>query len=62
MPLILPPYAWSEWFAEQPVDEAALKGMLVAYPTERMAMWPVDKRVGNVKNNDPSLIAPISIA
>jgi|GraSoiStandDraft_24_1057298.scaffolds.fasta_scaffold30809_2 hypothetical protein len=38
MPLILPPYAWSEWFAEQPVDEAALKGMLVAYPTERMAI------------------------
>jgi hypothetical protein len=23
-------------------------------------MWRVDKRVGNVKNNDPSLIEPIS--
>jgi hypothetical protein len=25
-------------------------------------MWPVDKRVGNVKNNDPSLIEPVSLA
>jgi len=23
---------------------------------ERMTMWPVDKRVGSVKNNDPSMI------
>jgi len=26
-----------------------------------MTMWPVDKRVGNVKNNDPSLIEPFSL-
>jgi hypothetical protein len=24
-------------------------------PPERMSMWPVDKRVGNVKNDDVSL-------
>jgi hypothetical protein len=23
-----------------------------------MVIWPVDKRVGNVKNKDPSLIEP----
>jgi putative SOS response-associated peptidase YedK len=34
----------------------------VPYPAERMTMWPVDKRVGNVKNNDPSLIEPIPTA
>jgi len=34
--------------------------MLVPYPSERMTCWPVSMRVGNVKNNDPSLIAPIS--
>jgi putative SOS response-associated peptidase YedK len=32
------------------------------YPAEQMTMWPVDKRVGNVKNNDPSLIEPIPTA
>jgi putative SOS response-associated peptidase YedK len=33
--------------------------MLAPHPAELMTMWPVDKRVGNVKYNDPSLIEPI---
>jgi putative SOS response-associated peptidase YedK len=62
MPVILPPEAWAEWLDEEPVEEAALKGLLAPYPAERMTMWPVDKSVGNVKNNDPSLIEQISAA
>jgi putative SOS response-associated peptidase YedK len=27
---------------------------------EEMTCWPVSARVGNVKNNDPSLIEPIA--
>jgi hypothetical protein len=27
--------------------------------TEDMICWPVSPRVGNVKNNDPSLIGPV---
>jgi putative SOS response-associated peptidase YedK len=27
-----------------------------------MTMWPVSTRVGNVRNNDPSLIKPIELA
>jgi hypothetical protein len=27
-----------------------------------MACWPVNTRVSNVKNNDPSLIEPIAAA
>jgi hypothetical protein len=27
-----------------------------------MVIWPVDRRVGNVKNNDASLIEPIASA
>jgi len=34
--------------------------MLAPYPSEGMTCWPVSARVGNVKNNDPSLIEPIS--
>jgi putative SOS response-associated peptidase YedK len=30
--------------------------LLAPCPAEDMAMWPVDKRVGNVRNNDPALI------
>jgi putative SOS response-associated peptidase YedK len=32
------------------------------HPAERMTMWPVHKRVGNVKNNDSSLIEPVSLS
>jgi putative SOS response-associated peptidase YedK len=34
--------------------------MLAPYPSEEMTCSPVSPRVGNVKNNDPSLIEPIS--
>ena len=45
---------------EEPADDAGLQAMLAPYPAKRMTMWPVDRRVGNVKNNDPSLIDPIA--
>ena len=32
------------------------------YPSEGMTCWPVSTRVGNVKNNDPSLIEPLATA
>jgi hypothetical protein len=28
---------------------------MAPYPSERMTYWPVSTRVGNVKNNDPSI-------
>ena len=31
-----------------------------AYPADDMAMWPVDKRVGNLRNNKPALIEPVA--
>jgi putative SOS response-associated peptidase YedK len=30
------------------------------YPAEEMTCWPVNTRVGNVKNNDPSLVESIT--
>jgi putative SOS response-associated peptidase YedK len=62
MPVILPPETWVEWLGEEPTDEPKSKGLLAPYPAERMTMWLVDKRVGNVKNNDPSLIEPVSLS
>ena len=61
MPVILPPETWPEWLGEEPAEDARLKELLGPYPAERMTMWPVDRRVGNVKNNDPSLIDPVSL-
>ena len=62
MPAILPPTAWPAWLGEEEASDGALKGLLAPYPADRMAMWPVSPRVGNVKNNDASLIEPVALA
>jgi putative SOS response-associated peptidase YedK len=60
MPVVLKPEAWSVWIGEDPADASALKALLVPFPSEEMACWPVSARVGNVKNNDASLIEPVT--
>ena len=62
MPVILGPENWPLWLGEAPANPARLKALLVPYPADDMVIWPVDRRVGNVKNNDPSLIEPIALA
>jgi putative SOS response-associated peptidase YedK len=57
MPCILPRAEYRGWLdpgnpARPPVD------LLKPVPGERMMRWAVDQRVGNVKNDDPSLIEP----
>jgi putative SOS response-associated peptidase YedK len=54
MPVVLGPR-----LREEPADPRQLKALLAPYPSEEMTCWPVSPRVGNVKNNDPSLIEPI---
>jgi putative SOS response-associated peptidase YedK len=61
MPVILPPETWPAWLGEEAAVAAQLKALLAPYPADRMTCWPVDKRVGNVRNNDPSLIEPIEL-
>jgi putative SOS response-associated peptidase YedK len=36
------------------------QGTARALPSDEMICWPVSARVGNVKNNDPSLIEPVT--
>jgi putative SOS response-associated peptidase YedK len=59
MPVILPPDAWSTWIGEEPAEPDQLKSLLVPY-AGAMTCWPVSARVGNVKNNDASLVEPVS--
>jgi len=56
MPVVLGPETWPEWLGEAPAEARQLKTMLAPYPAEQMTCWPVSRRVGNVKNNDPTLI------
>jgi putative SOS response-associated peptidase YedK len=60
MPVILGREAWPAWLGEEPVDQPQLRALLVPYSAEAMTAWPVSTRVGNVRNNDPSLIEPIA--
>jgi putative SOS response-associated peptidase YedK len=61
MPVVLKPDGWPVWLGEQPADPRQLKALLAPYPSEEMTCWPVSPRVGNVKNNDPSLIESIAV-
>ena len=60
MPVVLKPETWGVWLGEESADIPFLKGLLAAFPSDEMTCWPVSARVGNVKNNDPSLIERIT--
>jgi putative SOS response-associated peptidase YedK len=62
MPVVLKPEAWPVWLGEESADASALKALLAPFAPEEMTCWPVSPRVGNVKNNDPSLIEPLAPA
>jgi len=59
MPVILAEKDWPRWLGEEPATEDELKALLIPCPNERMKIWPVDKRVGNVRNHGPELILPV---
>jgi putative SOS response-associated peptidase YedK len=59
MPAILDPKDYSRWLA--PADPARLPlDLLRPYPSERMTAWKVGPDVGNVRNNRPELIEPVT--
>jgi putative SOS response-associated peptidase YedK len=59
MPVVVSPDHWMEWLGEQPVAENFLKALLKPCPDDAVAFWPVGRRVGNVRNDNPDLFAPI---
>jgi putative SOS response-associated peptidase YedK len=60
MPVILKPETWPVWLGEEQASQSQIHALLAPYPSEEMACWPVSSRVGNVKNNDESLVEPIA--
>ncbi|MDE2113090.1 MAG: SOS response-associated peptidase family protein [Alphaproteobacteria bacterium] len=55
MPVILADDEWPLWLGEEPATPEELKALLDPYPSEDLQLWPVSKRVGNWRNNDPSV-------
>jgi putative SOS response-associated peptidase YedK len=60
MPVLLPPERWAAWLGEMPATHGELKAMLTPYPGSAMAFWPVDRRVGNVKNDSRDLFTSVN--
>jgi putative SOS response-associated peptidase YedK len=61
IPAVRKPEMWPAWLGEEPATVPDLKAMLAPCPSDGMICWPVSPRVGNVKNNDPSLVEPINL-
>jgi len=59
MPVILAENDWPKWLGEEPATEDELLAMLKPCPHEASKIWPVDKAVGNVKNQGTQLAMPV---
>ena len=59
--VILAERDWPKWLGEEPATEEGLKTLLVPCPSEELRLWPVDKRVGNVRNKGPELAQPLPL-
>jgi hypothetical protein len=55
------PSAWPAWLGEGTGPKRSRR-CWPPYPSDDMEIWPVDKRVGNVGNNDPALVEPLALA
>jgi putative SOS response-associated peptidase YedK len=60
MPVLLAPDRWAKWLGETAATEADLKTMLAPYPSEAMTFWPVDRRIGNIRNDSPDLFTSLN--
>jgi putative SOS response-associated peptidase YedK len=58
-PVILAEYDWPQWLGEVPASDQELLALLKPCPDEALKIWPVDRMVGNVRNNGPQLILPV---
>jgi putative SOS response-associated peptidase YedK len=62
MPVIVAPENYGKWLGEEEADPMRLLLMLKPYPAEVMMTFPVDAKVGNVKNDDATLIEALAVA
>jgi putative SOS response-associated peptidase YedK len=61
MPVILDESDWPKWLGEEPATEQELLALLRPCPDEWLKIWPVDNKVGNVRNTGAELKLPIEL-
>jgi putative SOS response-associated peptidase YedK len=59
MPVVLAPDALDRWLDPAGADREELRALLRPGPKGTLVHHPVDQRVGNVRHDDPGLIAPL---
>jgi putative SOS response-associated peptidase YedK len=62
MPVLIPEEAWERWLDPSRTDGEALaelKGLLVPTPEGELELYPVSRRVNDVRNDGPDLIERI---
>jgi putative SOS response-associated peptidase YedK len=52
MPAILKPSSYNRWLSTEPDP----RDLLMTYPSEPMAMWPISRRVNAPENDHPSIL------
>jgi putative SOS response-associated peptidase YedK len=57
MPVILEPADWPVWLGEA---EGEVPALMKPAPEDVLRIWPVDRKVGNVRNEGPTLLEPRS--
>jgi putative SOS response-associated peptidase YedK len=58
MPVILAPKDYARWLSPASASHLPID-LLRPFPADEMTAWKISRAVGNVKNNDPSLIVPV---
>jgi putative SOS response-associated peptidase YedK len=59
MPVVLGESDWPTWLGEKPATEEQVVALLKPCPDDWLKIWPVDKKVGNVRNKGAELALPI---
>lgn len=61
-PLLVPPAAMDEWLAPRALDGGHWRDLLLPATPGRLVAYPVDRAVGNVRNNGPHLVEPVALS
>lgn len=59
MPVILEEVSFQRFLDPTPLDSKERESLLAPSRDDTLKAWPVDRRVGSVRNNDPGLIEPV---
>lgn len=61
MPMQVLPADWDDWLDPSLTDPLAAHDLLHAPGPDEMTAWPVDRAVGNIRNDGPHLVEPVEL-